>query len=36
MQTVAQKLADEIVNYDKIYKAVTAKTMQTTLLQKEF
>ena len=28
--TVAQKLADEIVNFDRIYKAVTARTMQTT------
>ena len=27
---VAQKLADEIVNFDKIYKAVTARTLQTT------
>lgn len=28
--TVAQKIADEIINFDKIYKAVTARTMQTT------
>ncbi|QTE23936.1 alkaline phosphatase PafA [Polaribacter cellanae] len=28
--TVAQKLADEVVNFDKIYKAVTARTLQTT------
>ena len=28
--TVAQKLADEIVNFDNIYKAVTARTLQTT------
>lgn len=27
---VAQKLADEIVNFDNIYKAVTARTLQTT------
>lgn len=29
-QVVAQKIADEIINYETIYKAVTAKTMQTT------
>ena len=28
--TVAQKLADEIINFDNIYKAVTARTLQTT------
>ena len=27
---VAQKLADEVVNYEGIYKAVTARTLQTT------
>ncbi len=27
---VAQKLTDEVVNFDGIYKAVTAKTLQTT------
>lgn len=27
---VAQKLADEVVYFDKIYKAVTARTLQTT------
>ena len=27
---VAQRLADEVVNFDKIYKAVTARTLQTT------
>lgn len=27
---VAQKLADEVINFDKIYKAVTARTLQTT------
>jgi len=27
--TVAQKLADEVINYDGIYKAVTARTLQT-------
>ena len=27
---VAQKIADEVINYSKIYKAVTARTMQTT------
>ncbi|WP_439128503.1 alkaline phosphatase PafA [Polaribacter sp.] len=27
---VAQKLADEVVHFDKIYKAVTARTLQTT------
>ena len=27
---VAQKIADEVINYETIYKAVTAKTMQTT------
>ncbi|WP_299064396.1 hypothetical protein [uncultured Polaribacter sp.] len=26
---VAQKLADEVINFDKIYKAVTARTLQT-------
>ncbi|MCG1035660.1 alkaline phosphatase PafA [Polaribacter sargassicola] len=30
VNTVAQKLADEVVNFDKIYKAVTARTLQTT------
>ncbi len=28
--TVAQKIVDEVINFDKIYKAVTARTMQTT------
>ena len=28
--TVAQRLADEVLSFDKIYKAVTARTMQTT------
>ncbi|EAR11630.1 putative alkaline phosphatase [Polaribacter irgensii 23-P] len=28
--TVAQKLADEVMNFDNVYKAVTAKTLQTT------
>lgn len=28
--TVAQKLADEVIGFDKIYKAVTARTLQTT------
>ena len=28
--TVAQKLADEVVNFENIYKAVTANTLQTT------
>ena len=28
--TVAQKLADEIINFDNIYKAITARTVQTT------
>lgn len=28
--TVAQKIADEAMNHDKMYKAVTARTMQTT------
>ena len=28
--TVAQKIADNVINFDKIYKAVTARTMQTT------
>ncbi|WP_105047632.1 alkaline phosphatase PafA [Polaribacter butkevichii] len=28
--TVAQKLADEIINFDGIYKVVTARTLQTT------
>jgi len=27
---VAQRLADEVLNFDKIYKAVTARTLQTT------
>ena len=27
---VAQKMADEVINFDKIYKAVTARTLQTT------
>ncbi|QTD37000.1 alkaline phosphatase family protein [Polaribacter batillariae] len=27
---VAQRLADEVVNFDQIYKAVTARTLQTT------
>ncbi|ARV15034.1 alkaline phosphatase PafA [Polaribacter sp. SA4-12] len=30
VNTVAQKLADEVVNYHEIYKAVTARTLQTT------
>ena len=30
LNTVAQKLADEVVNFDGIYKAVTARTLQTT------
>ena len=30
VNTVAQKLADEVVNYPEIYKAVTARTLQTT------
>ncbi|GGG89552.1 alkaline phosphatase family protein [Polaribacter pacificus] len=30
IHVVAQKIADEVVNYKNIYKAVTAKTMQTT------
>ncbi len=30
VHTVAQKIADEIINFDNIYKAVTARTMQTT------
>ena len=30
IHVVAQKLADEVINFDKIYKAVTAKTLQTT------
>ena len=30
VNTVAQKLADEIINFDGIYKAVTARTLQTT------
>ena len=29
-EKVAQKLADEIMNFDKVYKAVTARTLQTT------
>jgi len=28
--TVAQRLADEVLNFDKIYKSVTARTLQTT------
>ena len=28
--TVAQKIADEVINYKGIYKSVTAKTLQTT------
>jgi predicted AlkP superfamily pyrophosphatase or phosphodiesterase len=28
--TVAQRLADEVLNFDKIYKAVSARTLQTT------
>ena len=28
--TVAQKIADEAISFDGIYKAVTAKTLQTT------
>ena len=28
--TVAQRLADEVLSFDKIYKAVTAETLQTT------
>ena len=27
---IAQKLADEVINFDGVYKAVTARTMQTT------
>ncbi|KGL64251.1 alkaline phosphatase PafA [Polaribacter sp. Hel1_85] len=30
VNTVAQKLADEVVYFDEIYKAVTARTLQTT------
>ena len=30
LNTVAQKLADEVVLFDEIYKAVTARTLQTT------
>ena len=30
IHVVAQKLADEVINFDQIYKAVTAKTLQTT------
>ncbi|MCL7763312.1 alkaline phosphatase family protein [Polaribacter sp. Z014] len=30
VNTVAQKLADEVLNFDGIYKAVTARTLQTT------
>ena len=29
-ETVAQTIADEAINHDRIYKAVTARTMQTT------
>ena len=30
VNNVAQKLADEVINFDGIYKAVTARTLQTT------
>ncbi|QNM84210.1 alkaline phosphatase family protein [Polaribacter pectinis] len=30
LNTVAQKLADEVLNFDGVYKAVTARTLQTT------
>jgi predicted AlkP superfamily pyrophosphatase or phosphodiesterase len=30
VNTVAQKLADEVINFPEIYKAVTARTLQTT------
>lgn len=30
VNTVAQKIADEAINHDKTYKAVTARTMQST------
>ncbi|AUC86502.1 alkaline phosphatase [Polaribacter sp. ALD11] len=30
LNVVAQKLADEVINFDEIYKAVTARTLQTT------
>lgn len=30
VNAVAQKIADEAINHDKMYKAVTARTMQTT------
>lgn len=30
VNTVAEKILDEVVNYDNIYKSVTAKTLQTT------
>lgn len=30
VNTVAQKLAEEVLNFDGIYKAVTARTLQTT------
>ena len=30
IHVVAQKLAEEVINFDQIYKAVTAKTLQTT------
>jgi len=30
LNVVAQKIADEVVNYKSIYKAVTARTLQTT------
>lgn len=30
VNTIAQKIADEAINHDKMYKAVTARTMQTT------
>ena len=30
VNTVAQKLADEVVSFDEIYKAVTSRTLQTT------
>ncbi len=30
VNTVAQKIADEVINYKSIYKSVTARTLQTT------
>ncbi|CAM1349976.1 alkaline phosphatase PafA [Tenacibaculum crassostreae] len=30
VNTVAEKISEEVVNYDNIYKSVTAKTLQTT------